>query len=650
MELGTGGQESRGGIGRELLSAAIGWGVSGACAGVLIGSAAIRMNSSLEGPGQAAPFLGLLIAAYALSFAVSGIAVELASRMWKRSPAGIRANLALELATRRWSRPPAGIQTHLLVSTLGFFGFMGASLALGAIPWLRDQLVLSLGIYLVLGLFIAITCRQWPGPFPWKLLPVAAVITILAIAGFGFLAVGTSSAPELATAKSAGPPLELARSTSGELPRVMLIGVDGAEWARLKPLMAAGRLPNFARLCTDAYTAPLQTTMPTLSPVIWTTIVTGVREDVHGVLDFTSVWLPGMERGIQCTYAKYGGDPKLPTHVGLVEVIKTLVNHRWIDETPIDALQRRQKALWNILSEHGVKSAFVRWWATWPAEKFDGWMLSDNDPLTQVFAAEQAGLTHVAASQDNVTWPAQLTEDLLPLIKQDGELVSAKKGQIASLLDDPIFADLKETETDELRANPLKLKTFELIVRGDRFATRTAVKLWNEQKPPMLGVYLRAVDNISHRFGQRTGVVDHTYEFMDARLGELLAAGGPDTTYVLVSDHGWCYEPGPNFGHHDAPPGVVIIQGPNIQPTNADLSPSVLDITPTILAMFGLPPSTEMTGKPLLEVFVPGSAAAVVRERIADYGAYRPVWPPISHGSDAGKQQSVDLLRALGYL
>ncbi|MEO6709758.1 MAG: hypothetical protein ABI054_04965, partial [Planctomycetota bacterium] len=139
-------------------------------------------------------------------------------------------------------------------------------------------------------------------------------------------------------------------------------------------------------------------------------------------------------------------------------------------------------------------------------------------------------------------------------------------------------------------------------------------------------------------------------EFMDARLGELLAAGDSDTTYVLVSDHGWNYEPGKSFGHHQAPPGVVIIQGSNIRPTSADLSPSVLDITPTILAMFGLPPSSEMTGKPLLEVFAPGSAAAAPLERIANYGAYRPLWPPISHGTDAGKQQSVDLLRALGYL
>ncbi|MEO6711186.1 MAG: alkaline phosphatase family protein, partial [Planctomycetota bacterium] len=497
MEQSPGAGESRGGFVRELLSALIGWGVSGACAGVLVGSIAIRMNSSLEGPGQAAPFLGLVLAAYAMVFGACGIAVALASRIWSRSP--------------------AGIQAHGVAAIAGFLGFIAGRSAMTSLAWLGDQAPLSLGLSLLLGMFVAIACRVWLESFRSKLLAGAAVVAVLAIAGFGFLSVGTNSAPQLATPRAA-PALEQARSPSGASPRVMLIGVDGAEWARLKPLMAAGRLPNFARLCQDAYTAPLQTTKPTLSPVIWTTIVTGVREDVHGVLDFTSVWLPGMERGIQCTYAKYGGDPKLPSHVGLVTTIRTLVNHRWIDETPIDALHRRQKALWNILSEHGVKSAFVRWWATWPAEKFDGWMLSDNDPLTQVFAAEQAGLTRVAASQDNVTWPAELSQDLLPLIKLDGELLSAKNGRIASLLDDPIFADLKETESGELRASPLKLKTFELIVRGDRFAARTAVKLWNEQKPSMLGVYLRAVDNISHRFGQRTGVVDHTYEFMDARL------------------------------------------------------------------------------------------------------------------------------------
>ena len=48
--------------------------------------------------------------------------------------------------------------------------------------------------------------------------------------------------------------------------RLLIIGVDGAEWDEMLPLMAAGELPNFTALARDGYAAHLTTFAPALSP------------------------------------------------------------------------------------------------------------------------------------------------------------------------------------------------------------------------------------------------------------------------------------------------------------------------------------------------------------------------------------------------
>ena len=68
--------------------------------------------------------------------------------------------------------------------------------------------------------------------------------------------------------------------------KVIVLGIDGMDHGMLEAFIAEGRLPNFARLAREGDFSPLQTTMPPLSPVAWSTFITGLDPGGHGVFDF----------------------------------------------------------------------------------------------------------------------------------------------------------------------------------------------------------------------------------------------------------------------------------------------------------------------------------------------------------------------------
>lgn len=68
--------------------------------------------------------------------------------------------------------------------------------------------------------------------------------------------------------------------------RVLLVGLDGATFDVLDPLMAEGVMPSLQRLVQSGIRATLQSTVPALTPPAWTSLVTGRRPGAHGIFDF----------------------------------------------------------------------------------------------------------------------------------------------------------------------------------------------------------------------------------------------------------------------------------------------------------------------------------------------------------------------------
>src|SRR5262245_11187408 len=57
---------------------------------------------------------------------------------------------------------------------------------------------------------------------------------------------------------------------------VIFVGLDGADWQLLDRYVAAGAMPNLARLLAEGAGGALETIHPPLSPIVWTSMMTGV--------------------------------------------------------------------------------------------------------------------------------------------------------------------------------------------------------------------------------------------------------------------------------------------------------------------------------------------------------------------------------------
>ena len=146
--------------------------------------------------------------------------------------------------------------------------------------------------------------------------------------------------------------------------RVVIIGLDGMDPKLTERLMSEGRLPEFSRLAAEGSFRRLGTTHPPLSPVAWSSFMTGAHPPRHGIFDF-------LHRDAR-TYLPFLSSSE-------VEPVKrsiTIGKFEMPLGRPKIRMLRRAKTFWQILGEHGVFSNVLRVPVTFPAEPFHGACLS----------------------------------------------------------------------------------------------------------------------------------------------------------------------------------------------------------------------------------------------------------------------------------
>ncbi len=455
---------------------------------------------------------------------------------------------------------------------------------------------------------------------------------------FGFDAVG------LRPGRVRGPADVIASITSRALrdrlndtrTRIALIGLDGADWQIVDPLIAKGQLPTLARLKARGAWGNMRTMTPTLSPLLWTTVATGKTPEQHGIVDFLV------------------HDPQTGRNL------------------PVSSRSRKTKALWNMFSDAGMTSVFIAWWGTWPAEAVDGTMVTDRVAYS-LFGYEAGERDLVAA-----TYPEEYLRQIRPKLTSDAAVTLAEVRR---------FADVTPGEfrqmRDQIRDNPQiayrqPVNHLTKILASARSYQAIALDILARGQPRVYSIYYQGIDEVCHRFAhdmppQMTMVSDEDYakyrdvvfayyRYQDALLGELLGRLSPDTTVVLLSDHG--FENGSSRPKKDPPYiegkpglwhrkyGILLLAGPGIRPGPLDTH-GLLDVAPTVLYLAGLPKAEDMPGQVIREAIDPRFAARFPVQTIASYEQVgRPLEDVRIAPAAAAEidQEMLEKLRSLGYI
>jgi predicted AlkP superfamily phosphohydrolase/phosphomutase len=146
--------------------------------------------------------------------------------------------------------------------------------------------------------------------------------------------------------------------------RAVILGFDGMDPDLADRFMKEGRLPNLAKLRDKGTFSKLRTTFPPISPVAWSTFMTGVNPGKHNIYDFlardTSNYLPYLSS------AEIKG-PKRHIKIGKYSIP--------FGKTEIKAM-RKGTPFWHWLGNAGIFSSVIRVPVTFPPEKFQGVLLS----------------------------------------------------------------------------------------------------------------------------------------------------------------------------------------------------------------------------------------------------------------------------------
>ncbi|HUT53084.1 MAG TPA: alkaline phosphatase family protein [bacterium] len=367
-------------------------------------------------------------------------------------------------------------------------------------------------------------------------------------------------------------------------PSIVLVGMDALDWKILDPLLKEGKLPHFQALIDRGVHGELITLQSTyISASIWNTILTG----------------------------------KIPAHHGIHGFVTT-------QGFAFNSTARITKFLPQILSDQGIVTAAIGFWATWPADKISGYIVSDLASYGRFKDLNPAVNKNVRDYNylkdiQRVTWPEDLLNEILPVMLSPGQVPRSVYERVLSMTD-PRWEEFKKIEEVQ-RDSDLSLLKFSVVT--DYNFHRAGLEIIRRHHPRAYMIYFQGPDIMEHFFwkymepeyfqdhvtpeqAQRFGeVIRNYYIFMDGLLGETMAAADKNALVVLCSDHGqnrvsYWGQDATHSGEHcvTRPPGVFIIAGPGVavEPDKKISGPEVVDIAPTLLYLLGLPIGKDMDG------------------------------------------------------
>jgi predicted AlkP superfamily phosphohydrolase/phosphomutase/tetratricopeptide (TPR) repeat protein len=364
--------------------------------------------------------------------------------------------------------------------------------------------------------------------------------------------------------------------------KVFILGLDGYDWMIADRVLDTHSLKNIERIRREGTWGNLRSVEPLISPLIWTTMVTGVSPDVHGITDF------------------------------LVRDEDTG------EDIPITSSLRRVPALWNITSLfEDLTCGFIGWFASFPAEEVEGFIVSDRFAYHMFDPAWRHG--EKRASGEGQTYPPGLYDEIDPLKVKPEDI----NDDLNAYINGPIGALRTEFDPTDIDSN------LRLVISAYRTYEKVMGRLYPDRRPDLFGIYFEFTDSVGHllmkymkpgmagispedeeRYGHGMAAA---YSEADRIIGDVLEMIDDSTVLLIVSDHGFksgdmrpLSDSRMGFGQaidwHRIN-GSIALYGSMVKPGYRLEGASINDVAPTILYLLGLPVDRKMIGKVLLDAF-----------------------------------------------
>lgn len=263
-----------------------------------------------------------------------------------------------------------------------------------------------------------------------------------------------------------------------------VIGLDGAAWHLVEPLIERGLMPRLQALRAQGASGTLRSTIPPVTPPAWTSAVTGVNPGRHGIY--------GFHRG----HAQYEHQELM--HSGMIKAA----------------------TLWEIANDQGATCGIYNLPLTYPPVALTGWMVSGF--MTPGIGQHARGFVY----------PAELEKRILGWVPD--YVIEIKTNQEQDWRDDALahraLSALRQRHavlTRLLDEKPVDI-VFSVLETPDRLQ-----HLYYRYMDPAEPLYESPA---AHRIRP---AIETCFRAMDDVIGLLHDYAGKDGGVIVCSDHGF---------------------------------------------------------------------------------------------------------------
>lgn len=260
--------------------------------------------------------------------------------------------------------------------------------------------------------------------------------------------------------------------------RVIVLGLDGATFDVLLPLVKENKLPHLELVLKEGVWGELGSTIPPYSAQAWASMATGVNQGKHRIVDFWRVSKGGVRRSV-------------------------------VDSTLI-----RSDTLWGILSRHGKRVGVVNVPLTYPPLEVKGYMVSG-------FMTPRGKMDY--------TYPADLREEIL---EATGEYDPDPYDPISPskrLLEEYLYWMGRKEEANRFLLSRYPWDFFISVVQALDQIQHFFWSVLDDHHP-------------LHDSGQARryqGMIEECYRLVDEVVGHRLGLVDERTSLFIISDHGF---------------------------------------------------------------------------------------------------------------